>query len=267
MGNLFEYEEYTEEQADAEIADMQSASFFKFEVGQTLLRVPPSRKGERLIQVTYNHYLEGDEDSVSVNCPRMMTIKAPNRERCPICEVVRSLDKSGAKADQELAKTIAVRRRVFMNAIIKGQEEKGVQIVPFGKVIHEQIAEMRRDNVAGGNFSDPFDGFEIWVRRKGTGKKSTRYTVGRMPERGPLAESEEEMAKIVNEQPNLSPLARWPSYGEVAEAAADVMEELGCPFSSKPSIAAKARPALPATRTAQDEVEDEFTDPDDELSV
>jgi hypothetical protein len=247
MSNLVEYEAYTAEDAQQELESMETSRFLKLEPGNTLVRFVPPRKGEGLFFVTYTHFLsftgdDGKRKQFSVNCPRMMT---KGQKGCPFCDRAQELQSRGG-ADAEAAKDLWPRRRVYSNVIDRDNPEKGVQVMPFGKKVHQELAKLRRDKVAGGDFADPLKGFDVVIERTGTGQFDTEYTVRRVPDRSRLAPTVPEMNELIANQPTLSRQGELIEYGQLQVIGAPI---LGTPTNGLTPEAA----ALPPAETPADD--------------
>lgn len=257
MTNLVEYEPYTENDAQEDIDSMERTSFFKFEKGPNHVRFVPARKGEPGFYVTYNHYLEGPGgNDVSVNCPRVMS---KGKKRCPICEAARTLADSGTPENEERAKDLFAKRRVYACIIDRNNEGKGVQVVAFGSMIHEELARLRKDKVAGGDFFDPNNGFDIIVEKTGSGKMGTRYKVRRVPDRVPMLGSVDDMNKAIGEQPRKERFGQLMEYGAIFEAALPAAPELA-QIGDAQALAAGNTKALPSGESTGPTAAGDLTD-------
>lgn len=177
MGNLMKWGSYDMEAAEKESASMEGGSteFFKLKVGKNVVRFLPPKLGMRSpFRVVWTHYIRkpDQKDPVSFACPS----KEANR-RCPVCEKADGLKRSGNEADYKRAFELFPKRRVYAHVIDRENPEKGVQVLGFGKTIHEALVKIRKDPDAGGDFTDPEAGFDIIIEREGTGAKDTNYQV------------------------------------------------------------------------------------------
>jgi hypothetical protein len=143
----------------------------KLNEGKTQLRFLPPGPGQSTPFVeVYQHFLRNDEtdEIVVFNCPKKMLNK-----KCPACDIGNQLFRSGKRADKDRAKKYWPKRRIWANVIVVGDEESGVQAFPFGVQIYESLVSLGTD---AGDFTDPEDGFNVIVTRKGSGLK-TKYQV------------------------------------------------------------------------------------------
>lgn len=178
MANLMKWGSYDLEAAEKESASMEgggNTEFFKLKVGKNVVRFLPPKLGMRSpFRVVWTHYIRkpDQKDPVSFACP----MKEANR-KCPVCEKADSLKRSGNEADYKRAFELFPKRRVYAHVVDRENPEKGVQVLGFGKTIHEALVKIRKDPDAGGDFTDPEAGFDIIIERTGTGPKDTEYQV------------------------------------------------------------------------------------------
>jgi hypothetical protein len=178
MSNIVQYGKYEVEAAaeeQEELDKLTSGTFYKLKVGRNVLRFLPPKLGMRSPYVkVHQHFirLPGMENPVTFNCPRMMA-KSP----CPACQKVDQLRSTGNPADYAAAGDLLPQFRVYANVIDKKAPEAGPQILAYGKKIHEALVQLRRDEDAGGDYTDPIEGFDIVITRTGTGKNDTSYQV------------------------------------------------------------------------------------------
>lgn len=151
-------------------------------------------------------------------------------EPCPFMEKYQELKNSKDDADKELAKTLVPRKRFIIGGIIfkddKGKDvdydgqNKGVLIAGS---IYQDIIDLYLDEDEAGDMTDPVNGYDIKITRSGSGKFDTTYSVRACKPtkldkkyRGdldlesivrnqikPYDELEEELAKYLNEAPEL----------------------------------------------------------------
>jgi len=209
-GNIVPYGSYELDAADEEHEDLSrgGGTYMKLEVGRNVVRFLPPPMGRATPFVTvFQHFLNlpGLPDPVIFNCPRLMA-KRP----CPACAKGEKLKSTGNPKDADAARDFWASRRVFSCVIDRAEEDSGPKILGFGKMIHEALVAIRRDEDAGGDFTNPENGFDIIIERSGTGKTDTRYTVRPARKSSPLGNLE-----WVQMQPDLRHLAKVPSMDEI----------------------------------------------------
>lgn len=178
MSNIQNWGSYDIEAAQDEEEELAKGGgeFLKLEVGRNVVRFLPPKMGARspFLQV-HQHFVDlpGMPKPASFNCPRMMAKKP-----CPVCQEIEKLRGTGNPADYDLAGQLFPRLRIFANVISRKNPEAGPQILAFGKQIHKALIELRKDEDAGGDFTDPTaNGFDVVIARVGTGKNDTEYSV------------------------------------------------------------------------------------------
>jgi hypothetical protein len=203
--SVVEFGDFTAEDADAaklESDASQGGMFLKIKEGKTTIRVVPPPKGQKLFRVAYVHFIDvPGVGRTSFNCPRIM-----DKRKCKTCMMEQQLAGTGKPIDYKKSKQLKAKRQVYVNAIVRGEEEQGMRIWRFGKMIEDQLVEIRQDAEEGGNFAHPIEGFDIRVSRKGSGALDTEYKVTAAQKRPTkLAEvSLAELQEMIDNQPNLA---------------------------------------------------------------
>ena len=187
MANLVKYGDWSDEQAkiDAEAARAPSEFLEALAEGDTTLRFLPPKVGKKSpFVVSYVHWVvrQTDGQRFPVNCPRMMA-SAP----CPVCQQMDTLRASKSPADNAKAKKLFPKARICANVIDRDAEDKGVQVFRFGKMIYEGLMRVRNNPKLGGRFTDPEQGRDIIITRKGKGQQDTEYSVAAALEKSPAA--------------------------------------------------------------------------------
>jgi hypothetical protein len=215
MPNL-QFGTYDEETAAQEKADCAagSAQFYKFKVGRNILRIlpPPPGPGQKSpYKTVFQHFIQMPGGSKSVICSKAA------RTPCPVCDHVAELRKSKLAQDQQVASDLFARRRVFANVIDRADEAAGPKVAAFGKTIHEQLSALRNDKLAGADYLDPENGFDVIIERTGSGKNDTEYDVRLARKSTPLqsAGDLEVMQEWIDNQHDLAAFARLPSPAEI----------------------------------------------------
>lgn len=200
----FSLDEVNELKRDSEQHNGGGA-IYKLKPGRTVVRVIPPRKNEKLMKVAYVHYLDvPGVGRVSFNCPRLMA-KRP----CKVCKTENELMATGDDADFKKAKKLKAKRQLYMNMIVRGEEANGPRVLRFGKMIEDQLIEIRQDEDDGGNFAHPTQGFDLKISRKGEGQNDTEYKVTASGQRpSPLADDASQMQDWIDGQPDLSRFLR-----------------------------------------------------------
>ena len=144
-------------------------------------------------------------------------ILAPNQfgKPDPINELIRKLYSSGKPDDRVLAKKLQPKMRCYAPVIVRGEEDKGVQIWSFGKLVYQRMLGFFLDEEVGDILS-PAEGFDLKVSiTKQPGKQFNDTTVD--PARRPtkLHEDSKVAEQWLNSIPNLDDMYRLKSTQEI----------------------------------------------------
>jgi len=144
-------------------------------------------------------------------------ILAPNQfgKPDPINDLIRKLYGSGKPDDRVLAKKLQPKMRCYAPVIVRGEEDKGVQIWSFGKLVYQRMLGFFLDEEVGDILS-PTEGFDLKVSiTKQPGKQSNDMTVD--PARRPtkLHEDSKTAEGWLNAIPNLDDMYRLKSTQEI----------------------------------------------------
>lgn len=246
--DLVKWGNYSLETAEEEQKDLdrsKGADFFKPPIGRSVVRFLPPKPGvQKPFRVVYQHYLRPAGGSPIVfTCPRMEA-----KKHCPICDEADRFKRSGNQADRERAYELFPSRRVFANIIDRKDPEAGPKVFAFGKTIHEALIAIRKDEDAGGDFTNPEDGFDIVIEREGSGQTDTKYKVLPSRKQSPLGDM-----SWIEQQHDLERLAQIRTAEEMSKAL------LGEDADEKPApkdVTPKSRSSKPQTRSAADDIED-----------
>lgn len=110
------------------------------------------------------------------NCLRVI-----NKE-CPLCELATEFRNAGKK---QLASRLYPTKSIYYNVIVRGEEEKGVQIMRSGVLLYESILSYLYDEEYG-DITDIDNGRDMIIERVGTGKEDTRYDLKPAANTSPL---------------------------------------------------------------------------------
>lgn len=104
-------------------------------------------------------------------------------EPCPFMEKYDELKSSKDPEDKTLAKLLVPRRRYVIGGIIYA-DEKGTKVDYEGKdkgilvprQVYQDITELYLDEDEAGDMTDPINGYDIKIKRSGTGQFDTTYS-------------------------------------------------------------------------------------------
>ena len=157
---------------------------------------------------------DGGKRDVALVCP-----KKTYNQPCPICETAEELFKGGSKKDRELAKSLLSRRRYFYNIVDRADTDAGVFVYGCGITVHQDIQGIMLDP-DWGDITDPDEGFDIIVDRKGSTRDDTSYKVRARRNPSPLGTTEE-MEEWLNSLYDLDALVGLVEYDDLKLALED----------------------------------------------
>jgi hypothetical protein len=247
--SMIKYGTWTPEAAASDVEEAAKASggeFMKIEEGRNVLRFLPPKEGQAhpFVKVQ-QHFIKSPEGkSGGFACPR-----AHAKMQCPACDRVEQLRATGVGADRKAASDMAAKLRVFANVINRNAPDLGPQKIAFGKSVWTQLLQLRTDEDAGGDFTDPINGFDVILTRKGSGM-DTEYFVAPARQSSPLGELE-----WIEAQANLAQYAMPRSTAEILELLGEDPDEARDVTPPSRQLASKPKPSAPLAqprRTAQD---------------
>jgi hypothetical protein len=192
--------------------------FYKFPTGKTDLRIVPPAKGDdedAWFLAIGQHYNVND---TPVYCPFEHEM---NEDPCAICDFVAELRKDGMNDE---ANRMAVRRRTIVRAIVRGQEEKGPQIVNLPVTVFMSILEILKDTDTWGDILSPGPkGRDIRIIKTGQNLE-TKYQVQALPKTVAMFPTQAQVTELLD---GLSPIASLVNVPTSAEVAAIVNDKMG----------------------------------------
>lgn len=144
-------------------------------------------------------------------------ILAPNQfgKPDPINDLIRKLYSSGKPDDRLLAKKLAPKMRCYAPVVIRGQEDRGVMVWSFGKIVYQRMLSFFLDEEVGDILS-PSEGFDLKVTlSQSPGKQfmDTMVDPARRPSK--LHEDSKQVENWLNSIPNLDDMYRLKSTQEI----------------------------------------------------
>ena len=133
----------------------------------------------------------------------------------PIDDLIRKLYSSGKPDDRNLAKKLQPKMRCYAPVIVRGEEDKGVQVWAFGKIVYQRMLGFFLDEDVGDILS-PTEGFDLKVTiSKAQGKQfnDTMVDPARRPSK--LHDDSAVAQKWLGSIPNLDDMYRLKSTQEI----------------------------------------------------
>lgn len=197
MSNITKYTPFTPEASRRvrEAGGRKTSFISKLPVGRSQFRILPAKPGEvsPIIEM-YQHWVDvpGKDARIPINCPKRLV-----NQPCPICQHIDQLEAKGDMSSLELASSLEVNASFFCNVIDRKDPDAGVKIWQLRQGIKDDLMD---EYEAHGSldFTDPVQGMDVAVTRKGTGRKDTRYKVVLLqPSR--LAETDEQINQWIDD--------------------------------------------------------------------
>lgn len=272
--NIVKYGEWTDEQIEKESKELATNSdFWKPPTGRTAVRfLPPKLGWPSPFVIQHQHFvrLPNSDKPIVFCCPRLHA-----KQACAACSKADQLEATGNARDAAVAKNLRPQKRVLANILIAPNDPEATPVVyGFGNTVYNSLKAIKEDGENGGNFLDPMKGFNIVIKRVGSTKDDTRYTV--MPSR---QESALPNMQVIEIQQDLRRMVRLPTPDQqkrllAGENPKDVWGDGGGDEpvraqAAKPSSSSKTKAApkkapidVTATETAEDDLFDDEVDVD-----
>jgi hypothetical protein len=218
--------------------------------------------------------------------PRQVLALSQFNEDDPVDEFMRALYKTKKDEDRQVANSLRPKMRSFSAVIVRGQEDKGVQVWSYGKLVYQRFLNFLLDPDVG-DFTDPKEGFDMKVTlTKQQGKQFNDTSVDPARKPSPLSSDPEQMKKWL-ETPNIFNMYQKKTYGEVknildaylnpsdvndegtskgkpvADELEDAVSSLSESKAAKPESKKSSETAKPAGSKSLDEAFGELMDEDE----
>ena len=102
--------------------------------GEQTIRIVPTADGDPFKDYWF-HYNVG-------NNPGFLSPKKNFGEEDPLNDFVRKLFNEGTEDSIKMAKNLMARQRFFSPVLVRGEEDKGVRIWGYGKMVYEQLLNL-----------------------------------------------------------------------------------------------------------------------------
>ena len=124
------------------------------------------------------------------------------------------------KENYVLAKKLDAKNRVFVPVVVRGEEDKGVRLWQFGKLVYEELLALAVDEEIG-DYTDIVNGRDLTVETVGPEATGTPYNKSSVRVRlktSPLSEDASLVEKWGNDQPNPKELFKRFTFDEMKSA-------------------------------------------------
>ena len=189
----------------------------------------------------------------------------------PIQELINELRSDGNKESYELAKKLYPKMRAYAAVIVRGEEEKGIRLWSFGKMVYQSLLNIMLDEDYG-DITDLTTGRDIKVVC--TKPPGRMYAVTDVRPRGKstsLAESQKTAKTWIDNIPNLDDIYSCKSYDELGKIVnawiggdEDAGDDGTSRFSKTPTPpAATSTPTAASTDSTADDASKKYSSLDD----
>jgi hypothetical protein len=192
-------------------SNTRTSNLWKPQPGKTQIRIVPNttNKDMPFIELFF-HYELGDRSYLSP-----ISFGRPD----PIEEFANKLKTGGNRDDYQLGRKIEAKLRAFAPVVVRGAENEGVKFWGFGKTVYQELLSVIADPDYG-DISDPVSGRDVVVEFKTaeeTGRSFPSTGVRVKPNQTPLAESKEQLDRVLKTQKDIREIYQELSYDELTE--------------------------------------------------
>ena len=152
------------------------------------------------------------------NIPGQRSLLAPSQfgEKDPIQELINKLRDEGTKESYEMAKKLYPKMRVYAPVVVRGEEDKGVQIWGFGKLVYQSLLAIFMDEDYG-DITDPKTGRDLTVRcTKAPGQQWAKTEVLPRGKSTLLSDNKTEAKEWLDNIPDVTTMFSTKSYDELS---------------------------------------------------
>ena len=143
----------------------------------------------------------------------------------PIQELINTLREEGSKESYELCKKLYPKMRTYAPVIVRGEEDKGVQIWGFGKTVYQNLLGLMLDEDYG-DITDPTTGRDIKVLcSKQPGKKWAMTDVRPRGKQSNLSSDSAKAKEWLSNIPNLDDVYQCKTYDELSKIINDWLND------------------------------------------
>lgn len=150
-------------------------------------------------------------------------ILAPHQfgKKDPFQELINQLRSDGSSESKDLLKKLYPKMRIYAPVLVRGEEEKGVQIWGFGKTVYQELYTLLADEDVG-DFTDPFSGRDITVSSsKAAGRQWATTSVRPRMKTSKLSDNDAQMKQWIDSIPDPDNLFELQSYEELSKIIND----------------------------------------------
>ena len=141
-------------------------------------------------------------------------------EKDPIHLFAQKLREEYNKENYILAKKLDAKNRIFVPVVVRGEEDMGVRLWQFGKLVYEELLALAVDDEIG-DYTDIVNGRDLTVETVGPEATGTPYNKSSVRVRlktSPLSEDSTTVDTWLKEQPNPEELFKRYTFDEMKSA-------------------------------------------------
>jgi hypothetical protein len=143
----------------------------------------------------------------------------------PIQELITKLRDDGSKESYELAKKLYPKMRIYAPVLVRGEEDKGVRLWAFGKMVYQSILNLMLDEDYR-DITDPASGRDIKVTcTKQPGRMWATTDVRPRGSSTNLSESQDQASEWMNNVPNIDDMFSCKTYEELEKIVNDWLND------------------------------------------
>ena len=142
-------------------------------------------------------------------------------DKDPIQELITKLRSDDNRESYELAKKLYPKMRVYAPIIVRGEEDKGVQIWGFGKMVYQSLLNIMLDEDYG-DITDPESGRDVKVAcNREAGRKWATTTVRPRGRVSDLSSNKKQGSEWMTNIPDPTKMYECRSYDELTKIVND----------------------------------------------
>ena len=139
----------------------------------------------------------------------------------PIQELINKLRDEGSKESYELAKKLYPKMRCYAPVVVRGEEERGVRLWSFGKMVYQSLLNIMLDEDYG-DITDAEDGRDVKVVcTKAPGRMWASTEVRPRGKQSALSNNTQKMKEWTSSIPDLDDLYTLKTYDELEKIVND----------------------------------------------
>jgi hypothetical protein len=197
--------------------DDKKSLFWSPKVGKHVVRIVPSKYNEAMpfIEMLF-YYGIGKK-----------TLASPANwdEKDPIMAFTKELRKESTSEAWKMAKKLDPKTRIFAPVIVRGEEDEGVRLWQFGKLVYQDFLNMAADEEIG-DYTDVADGRDVKLTTVGpevTGTDYNKTTISPSLKTSPLDKDDKVVKQWLEDQPDPKGIFKKHGFDEIKEFLQDYL--------------------------------------------